>query len=103
MWVGRANTNLLAVLTKLVCASLTEDRYGNVQRDIPKILEALLSFLTAIEDYQMELMKKYSPPHPDQPSPKELEDRELMRIELDKATDVLAYVGDGASHSINIY
>jgi nucleoporin NDC1 len=84
-----------------VCASLSEDRYGNVQRDIPKILEALLSFLTAIEDYQMELMKKYSPSHSDQPSPKELEERELMRVELDKATDVLAYVGDGASRSIN--
>ncbi|KAJ3526169.1 hypothetical protein NMY22_g10276 [Coprinellus aureogranulatus] len=90
-------TNTKAVLTKLVCASLTEDRYGNVQRDIPKILEALLSFLTAVEEYQVELIKKYSPPQSgDEVTPKEREERELMRLELDKATDVLAYVGDGA-------
>jgi hypothetical protein len=31
---------------------LTEDRYGVVQRDIPRILEALLAFLTALEDTQ---------------------------------------------------
>jgi len=38
-----------------VCASLTEDRYGVVQRDIPRILEALLAFLTALEDAQKEV------------------------------------------------
>jgi nucleoporin NDC1 len=38
-----------------VCASLTEDRYGVVQRDIPRILEALLAFLTALEDAQKEI------------------------------------------------
>ncbi|TEB26038.1 hypothetical protein FA13DRAFT_1756427 [Coprinellus micaceus] len=54
---------VMEVLTKLVCASLSEDRYGN-------------------------------------PSPKELEERELMRVELDKATDVLAYVGDGLKDGI---
>jgi hypothetical protein len=31
---------------------LTEDRYGAVQRDIPRILEALLVFLTALEEAQ---------------------------------------------------
>ena len=36
-----------------------EDSYGVVQRDIPRILEALLSFLTALEDYHSELLKKY--------------------------------------------
>ena len=35
--------------------SLTEDRYGVVQRDIPRILEALLAFLTALEDAQKEI------------------------------------------------
>jgi Nucleoporin protein Ndc1-Nup len=34
---------------------LTEDRYGIVQRDIPRILEALLAFLTALEDAQREI------------------------------------------------
>ncbi|KAI0002445.1 nucleoporin protein Ndc1-Nup [Russula compacta] len=43
------------VLSRLVCASLTEDRYGVVQRDIPRIIEALLVFLTAIEDAQKEV------------------------------------------------
>lgn len=38
-----------------MCASLTEDRYGVVQRDIPRILEALLAFLTALEDAQKEV------------------------------------------------
>ncbi|KAI0254464.1 nucleoporin protein Ndc1-Nup [Lactifluus subvellereus] len=43
------------VLSRLVCASLTEDRYGVVQRDIPRILEALLAFLTALEEAQREI------------------------------------------------
>jgi len=43
------------VLSRLVCASLTEDRYGVVQRDIPRILEALLVFLMALEDAQKEI------------------------------------------------
>ena len=43
------------MLSRLVCASLTEDRYGVVQRDIPRILEALLVFLTALEDAQKEI------------------------------------------------
>ena len=43
------------MLSRLVCASLAEDRYGVVQRDIPRILEALLVFLTALEDAQKEI------------------------------------------------
>ena len=43
------------MLSRLVCASLTEDRYGVVQRDIPRILEALLAFLIALEDAQKEI------------------------------------------------
>ncbi|TFY76297.1 hypothetical protein EWM64_g7713 [Hericium alpestre] len=46
---------VVEALSHLVCASLTEDRYGVVQRDIPRILEAMLSFLKAIEEYQAEL------------------------------------------------
>jgi len=48
-------TNNIVVLSRLVCMSLTEDRYGVVQRDIPRILEALLAFLTALEDAQKEI------------------------------------------------
>ena len=43
------------MLSRLVCASLTEDRYGVVQRDIPRILEALLLFLTALEEAQKDI------------------------------------------------
>ncbi|KAI9511523.1 nucleoporin protein Ndc1-Nup [Russula earlei] len=43
------------VLSRLVCMSLTEDRYGVVQRDIPRILEAFLAFLTAVEDARREI------------------------------------------------
>ncbi|KAN0130179.1 Nucleoporin protein Ndc1-Nup [Lactarius tabidus] len=46
---------IVEVLSRLVCASLTEDRYGVVQRDIPRILEALLLFLTALEEAQKEI------------------------------------------------
>ena len=43
-------------LSRLLCASLTEDRYGAVQRDIPRIFEALFVFLTALEDAQREIV-----------------------------------------------
>lgn len=46
---------IVEVLSRLVCASLAEDRYGVVQRDIPRILEALLLFLTALEEAQKEI------------------------------------------------
>ncbi|KAI0300488.1 nucleoporin protein Ndc1-Nup [Multifurca ochricompacta] len=53
---NRETDSLIAeVLSRLVCASLTEDRYGTVQRDIPRILEALLTFLDALEDAQREV------------------------------------------------
>ena len=50
------------VLSHLVCYSLTEDKYGIVQRDIPRIIESLLSFLSALEEYLSELNAKYPPP-----------------------------------------
>jgi nucleoporin NDC1 len=59
-----------------------------VQRDIPRSLEAFLSFLTAIETYQAEL---FAPIQPDAP-PLSQEDR----TELDKAHEALSVVRDGA-------
>lgn len=44
------------MLSHLACASLNEDRYGVVQRDLPKILEGLLSFLGTLEDYRAEIV-----------------------------------------------
>lgn len=45
----------LSALSALVSASLAEDPYGQVQRDIPKTLEALLSYLTALDTFVAEL------------------------------------------------
>ena len=43
------DTLFWAVLSHLVCASLSEDKYGVVQRDIPRVLEAL----TTMTDRQL--------------------------------------------------
>ncbi|KAJ7176907.1 hypothetical protein C8R46DRAFT_1077674 [Mycena filopes] len=56
-WVPRGEVvvECIGVLTHLTTASLTEDRFGVVQRDIPRILEALVAFLVAIEEAQAQL------------------------------------------------
>ena len=78
-------------LSLFVCASLSEDRYGVVQRDIPRILEALLSFLSALEDYQAELSKLIPPADDVSPSVTQI------REEMAPARDVLNVIGDGKS------
>ncbi|KAG2034794.1 nucleoporin protein Ndc1-Nup [Suillus americanus] len=88
---------IIEALSRFVCASLSEDRYGVVQRDIPRILEAFLSFLSAIEEYQIEVNTKYTPPTPDelsQGNTKILEEKEMMRLEVARAGDVLVVVSD---------
>ncbi|KAF7303892.1 hypothetical protein MIND_00619300 [Mycena indigotica] len=59
-WVPRSEVCIEAVevLTHLTSVSLTADRFGVAQRDIPRILEALLAFLTAVESAQAELRAK---------------------------------------------
>lgn len=47
--------SLSTVLCTLIAHSFEEDTFGVVQRDIPRALEALLSFLSALEEYQMQL------------------------------------------------
>lgn len=81
---------VLTVLSYLTCASLTEDRYGVVQRDIPKILEAFLGFLDAVEDYQAEIKKLDSGL---EASP----EKEALQVEIDKASEILSEIGDGRS------
>ncbi|RPD56539.1 hypothetical protein L226DRAFT_455586 [Lentinus tigrinus ALCF2SS1-7] len=91
------------VLCRLVCASLTEDRYGVVQRDIPKILEALLSFLSALEDYQTELNAKYTLPGPEQLKElpvKEVAEKETLAMEAARASEVLSVVSDAIKDGI---
>ncbi|THV00300.1 hypothetical protein K435DRAFT_751333 [Dendrothele bispora CBS 962.96] len=85
------------VLSHLVCASLTEDRYGVVQRDTPKILEALLSFLSAVEEYQVEINALAQPASDGQLlTQKEMEKKE----DIEKASMVLGFVADGLKEGI---
>ena len=48
VWAVKALCNLTA-------ASFTEDPYGSVQRDLPKILEALLLMQQAVRDFTAEM------------------------------------------------
>jgi nucleoporin NDC1 len=51
---------ILVGLAYLVAHSLTEDPYGVVQRDLPRVLEALVSYLVALEALAQELEKETS-------------------------------------------
>jgi nucleoporin NDC1 len=90
----------MPVLSRLACASLKEDRYGVVQRDLPKILEALLSFLGALEDYRAEIVKE-CPNHEDivASSGKEQEDKLRRLQEITQAIEPLDQLQDGTSVS----
>ena len=79
----------------MTSASFTEDRYGVVQRDIPKILEALISFLSAVEQYQTELGAQ-SQALPATASTKEVEDQKTRLVEIMRAKEILGRVGDCA-------
>jgi len=94
---------IIEVLASLVCASLTEDRYGVVQRDIPRILEAFLSFLTVLEEYQVEVMKLYEPPTPDeivQGDARILGEKERTRVEVAKAAEAICVVADALKSGV---
>jgi nucleoporin NDC1 len=91
-----------AVLSHLISASLKEDAYGAVQRDIPRVLEAFLSFLQAMEDYHAEVWGLGPTLDGDlltEVGEKEREERERMRAEVERAREVLGYVEDGAFSS----
>lgn len=94
---------IIDTLCHLTCASLTEDLFGVVQRDIPKIIEAILSFLTAIEEYQTEINALYTPPSSDdikQLSKQELAERLRLGVEVAMAGEVLSEVGDALKDGI---
>jgi len=90
--VPRRETDALVVrvLSYLACASLKEDRYGVVQRDLPKILEAFLSLLGALEDYRAEIVEG-CPSHDDiaVSSGKEQEDKLRTLQEITQAVEPL--------------
>lgn len=89
------------MLSHLTCASLTDDSYGVVQRDIPKILEAMLSFLSAIEEYQLQINALYTPPSADDDDDGLhlgiLQEKEALRVEVGKAGETLGLVSDGTA------
>ena len=75
---------------------MTEDRYGIVQRDIPKILETLTSFLSAIEEYQFQITSLIKPSSiSSELSRKEQEAQNLVAIEVEKAQEILGEMADG--------
>ncbi|KAF9524907.1 nucleoporin protein Ndc1-Nup [Crepidotus variabilis] len=84
---------VIDALSYLTCSSLTEDRYGVVQRDIPKILEALVSFLVATEEYLADVCSKYNPPS-SFASPKEEATYNALAIEVGTSHKTLSYVAD---------
>jgi len=86
------------VLSHLVCASLTEDKYGVVQRDMPKIIEAMLSLLSAVEDYHAEVKARYVPVEFEgqNVTVEELRKAEAMRVDVTAASEGLVGVIDGA-------
>ncbi|KAF8649067.1 hypothetical protein AX16_006040 [Volvariella volvacea WC 439] len=93
---------IVEVLSRLTCASLQEDQFGVVQRDIPKILEALLSFLSAIDEYRSTVSALYTPPSQDaELSEEELEGLEAVRREVEKANEVLGMVADGLKDGVS--
>ncbi|KIJ04379.1 hypothetical protein PAXINDRAFT_104122 [Paxillus involutus ATCC 200175] len=97
------NALIVQVLAGLVCASLAEDRYGVVQRDIPRIIEALLSFLSALEEYEVEVSNLYVPPTPEevtQNDSKILEEKERTRVEVARATEVIGVVSDALKSGV---
>lgn len=53
--------NLGAALSTLVASSLQEDPYGRVQRDIPRVLEALVAYLGALEQLVDEMNVEPTP------------------------------------------
>lgn len=75
------------MLSRLACASLKEDRYGVVQRDLPKILEAFLTLLGTLEDYRAEIVKD-CPTH-DEIATSSGEDREDKLRTLQEITQAI--------------
>ena len=87
------------VLSYLTCASLKEDKYGIVQKAIRRILDTMLSFLSAVEEYHAQVRAMYEPPVLDEDKAqtytlKELQAKENLRIEVEKGLDELRYLAD---------
>ncbi|EIW75473.1 hypothetical protein CONPUDRAFT_169314 [Coniophora puteana RWD-64-598 SS2] len=94
---------IVGVLTHLIENSLIEDKYGVVQRDIPRTLEALLTFLSSVQAYESEIAANAAPPTPDELTAALkgengartiVAEKELVRVETAKSLDVLKPLED---------
>ena len=96
--------SLFLVLSHLVCASLTEDKYGVVQRDMLKIIEAMLSFLSAVEDYHAEVKARYVSLEFEGQNVtlEELRKVEAMRVDVAAASEILVGVIDGMFFALSL-
>ena len=69
-----------------------------VQRDMTKIIEAMLPFLSAVEDYHAEVKARYVPVEFEGQNVnlEELRKAEAMRVDVAAASEILVGVIDGA-------
>lgn len=82
----------------MVAASLDEDRFGVAQRDIPKILEALVFFHSACTDYHSEIVKGYTLLTPEKVrdmSEAEHAEKIAANLEVERAGQVIAVLKNG--------
>ncbi|TFK32384.1 nucleoporin protein Ndc1-Nup [Crucibulum laeve] len=92
---------VIDALSHLVSGSLADDTYGVVQRDIPRILEALLSFLSAVEEYQRETSALITPHDVEKPlDHKELREQERTREEVEKAVEMIGSLDDALKEGV---
>jgi nucleoporin NDC1 len=61
IFLSRLINTSIKVLEVLVVRSLEEDSLGTIQRDIPKVLEALCGYLNVVEDARDELVNMIKP------------------------------------------
>ena len=72
-----------------------------MQRDIPKILETFATFLSAIEEYQLQITSLIKlPSTSSELSQKEQEAQNLLALEVEKAQGILGETADGVSFCI---
>ncbi|KAF8310474.1 hypothetical protein DL93DRAFT_2084475 [Clavulina sp. PMI_390] len=72
---------IIESLSYLTAFSLEEDAYGVVQRDVPRVLEALLAFTVALEAYTKELQEETLKSHPLSELSEERKDEMQLRMD----------------------
>ncbi|KZT25546.1 hypothetical protein NEOLEDRAFT_1202644 [Neolentinus lepideus HHB14362 ss-1] len=88
---------IIQVLAHLTCVSLDEDRYGVLQRDIPRILEAFISFYSAVGEYETELSVKFKAPSEEEReklTPQEREIQDQIGYDVSLAKDAMRPIID---------